>query len=187
MGFKLLYTKAIMRTWPHAPSKSVSEPGTYIITAATLDKVRLFRSDAELDLLHDTLLEVAEEQGWAMQAWAVFANHYHVIGHSPQEERPVTKLTKKVHGQTAIALNKLHGTPGRQVWYRAWDTRITHEASYLARLSYVHNNPVKHGLVKNPLDYSWCSARWFWLHGDRAFYETVMNYGHERVNLRDDF
>ena len=32
--------------------------------------------------------------------------------------------------------------------------------SYLARLNYVHQNPVKHGLVRVANQYRWCSAAW---------------------------
>ncbi|MCO5296333.1 MAG: transposase [Fimbriimonadaceae bacterium] len=172
-----------MKTWPHAPSKAVGEPGTYIITAATYGKRPLFRAARELDLLLETLLTTADELGWRLQAWAAFANHYHLIGHSPSHERAVPELTKRIHGRTAIALNKMHMETGRRVWFRAWDTRITYQTSYLARLAYVHNNPVKHGLVRDPVDYRWCSARWFWLNGDRSFFDTVMNMGWERVNI----
>jgi hypothetical protein len=33
------------------------------------------------------------------------------------------------------------------VWYNFRDTRLTYEKSYLARLNYVYQNAVKHGLV----------------------------------------
>ena len=28
---------------------------------------------------------VAHEFGWQLEAWAVFSNHYHFVGHSPEE------------------------------------------------------------------------------------------------------
>ena len=56
-------------------------------------------------------------------------------------------LVREIHSRTAIALNRHDATPGRKVWHNFWDTRLTHERSYFARLNYVHQNPVKHGLV----------------------------------------
>jgi len=32
-----------------------------------------------------------------------------------------------------------------ELWYEFWDTHLTFEKSWLARLNYVHQNPVKHG------------------------------------------
>jgi hypothetical protein len=28
-------------------------------------------------------------------------------------------------------------------------------------VNYIHNNPVKRGLVEDPLDWPWSSARWY--------------------------
>jgi putative transposase len=176
-----------MTRWPHSPSHVVDHPGMYILTAATYHKAPLFAGDERLDLLHDILLEELEKAGWQLQAWAVFANHYHFVGHSPESGLGLKMLTRAIHGRSAIELNKLDGTPGRMVWYRSWDTRISFERSYLARLAYVHNNPVKHGLVENAEDYPWCSARWFATQAERPFYESVMSFKTDRVNVYDDF
>ncbi|MBX3119491.1 MAG: transposase [Fimbriimonadaceae bacterium] len=176
-----------MKTWPHAPSKVVTHPGTYIITAATYHKLKLFDSAAKLDLLMDALFSTVEAQGWQLQAWAIFPNHYHLVGFSPEHDGAVRQLTKALHAMTAQQLNKIDGQPGRTVWYRSWDTRVTFERSYLARLAYVHNNPVKHGIVTDAIEYRWCSARWLQEEGDRPFVESVLSFDTSRVNVLDDF
>jgi REP element-mobilizing transposase RayT len=40
-------------------------------------------------------------------------------------------------------------------WHNFWETRLTHEGSYLARLNYVHQNPLKQGLVEVAKQYPW--------------------------------
>ncbi|HWD37639.1 MAG TPA: transposase [Fimbriimonas sp.] len=177
----------MMRTWPNAPSRAVDLAGTYIITAGTYHKVKLFNTDAKLDLLQSVLLESLATLGWELQAWAVFQNHYHFVGRSPEEGLGLTRLTNRVHGISARSLNESDQTPGRRVWYRSWDTRISYKNSYLARLSYVHNNPVRHGLVADAKNYPWCSANWLFLNAEPAHYETIMGIGAERVNVYDDF
>ena len=158
-----------------------------MLTAGTYHKEKFFSDKERLDVLENTLLEVLEEFGWKVQAWAVFPNHYHFVGFSPDTGLDLENLTQKIHRNSARELNKLDDTPGRQVWYRCWDTKITYEKSYLARLAYVHRNPVKHGLVKDPIEYRWCSASWFLNHADRPFYETVMSFKTDKVNVMDDF
>jgi putative transposase len=165
----------------------VSHAGAYIITASTLNKERLFVTHEKLDLLETTLLETAYELGWEIQAWAVFPNHYHFVGLSPEGGLDRKKLLGKIHGKTAIALNKLDQRPGREVWFRCWDTRITYEASHMARLAYVHSNPVKHGLVSEARHYKWCSALWLEQTAPRSFYETLMSFKTDQVRVVDDF
>ncbi len=176
-----------MKSWPHAPSRQVCGPGLYCVTAGTYCKERLFDTPEKLSLLEDSLLREAEVFGWQIQAWAVFSNHYHFVGIAPEEGAQFQRFLGKVHTHTATELNKLDSAPGRQVWYRFWDTHLTFEKSYLARLAYVHNNPVHHKLVARADQYEWCSAQWFKAKAELAFYETVMGFATDRVNVIDDF
>jgi putative transposase len=60
-----------------------------------------------------------------------------------------------LHTKTGGWINRLDRMPGRQVWHNFWDTKLTYQKSYLARLNYVHQNPVKHGLVPVANQYPW--------------------------------
>jgi putative transposase len=44
---------------------------------------------------------------------------------------------------------------------RYYDFNLFSEAKFLEKLNYMHNNPVKKGLVKQPEAYPWGSARWY--------------------------
>jgi putative transposase len=176
-----------MTSWPHAPYHSFSQQGTYIITAATYHKALLFKKSNELDLLQNLLFELAEHYKWKLESWAIFANHYHFIARSPEDSKNLEKFIKHFHAASARAINQTQGAKGRQVWYQYWDTRLTFQNSYYSRLKYVHNNPVKHGLVKCAKDYNWCSAYWFEANADPVFYKTVESYKIDSVNIIDDF
>lgn len=158
-----------------------------MITAGTQGKAPLFDTPEKRDILERWLLETLERSGWQTQAWAVFANHYHVIGHSPDSGLGLTELTQRIHRGAARDLNRLDGTPGRSVFYRCWDTRVSFEKSLLARLAYVHYNPVKHGLVEDPRQYPWCSAEWFWTKAYGPFRDSVLSFKTDRVNVFDPF
>jgi hypothetical protein len=47
-------------SWPHAPPHYFTPNATYIITAATLHRKQLFNSGRKLDLLRDTIFELAK-------------------------------------------------------------------------------------------------------------------------------
>lgn len=173
--------------WPHAPTHRLAEAGTFIVTAGTCKKEHLFPDGPRLRLLHDALLEIAAAHGWHLEAWAVFPDHYHFIAHSPAPAGSLVGFLRELHSRTAIALNRHAATPGRTVWHNYWDSRLTHERSYLARLNYVHQNPVKHGLVPVASQYRYCSAAWFERTATSAQAKTIYSFKTDRLNVRDDF
>lgn len=164
------------------------EPGTaYIVTAGTYKKEHFFRGAGRCDALQASLLNLAGKYRWNLQAWAIFSNHYHWIGISPENAESLKRFVSHLHTETARHINKSDDTPGRKVWFDYWDTCLTFENSYFARLNYVHNNPVKHGLVQSAIDYTFCSAAWFNTFAEPGFLAKVQSYGHEKVKVRDDF
>ncbi len=150
----------------------------------------LFKGRDRLSVLHRELLGVAAEAGWQLEAWAVFSNHYHFVGRSPPTARTAESLSQmlgRLHEKTAKWVNRLDNVVRRKVWHNYWDTRLTYERSYLARLNYVHQNPVKHGLVPVANQYPWCSARWFERTGTEAQVRTVYGFPTDRVMVQDEY
>jgi hypothetical protein len=100
--------------WPHAPTHQLSTQGTYFVTASTYLKAHHFRGAERLRVVHRGLLTVARDFGWHFEAWAVFSNHYHFVGHSPPDAADVSNLSDMLsilHVKTAAWVNKLDRTP----------------------------------------------------------------------------
>jgi putative transposase len=176
--------------WPHAPLHLLSASGTYFLTAGTYGKEHQFRGASRLRVLHRGLLTVARDFGWQLEAWAVFSNHYHFVAHSPESDEGAESLSSMLgflHEKTAKWINRLDNAPGRQVWHNFWETRLTYEKSYLARLNYVHQNPVKHGLVPVANRYPWCSAAWFERTAQPAQVKTIYGFKTDTLKIFDDY
>ena len=127
--------------WHHRPAHVFESNTMYIVTAGTLYKKHIFHESQRLRLLQDALFEVAQVYDWTLQAWAVFSNHYHFIARSPDDGKTLRPMIQRLHSQTSREVNRLDGAQGRKVWFQYWDTCLTYEKSYYARLNYVHNNP----------------------------------------------
>ena len=173
--------------WPHAPTHHLSERGIYFITTATYQKSPHFRGARRLRVLHRGLLSVAGKFGWQLEAWAVFSNHYHFVAHSPDNAANLSDMLSMLHVKTAEWINKLDRTPGRQVWFNFRETRLTHQRSYLARLNYVHQNAVKHGLVPVACQYPWCSAAWLERTASPAMVKAIYRFKTDRVSVPDEY
>jgi putative transposase len=98
----------------------------------------------------------------------MFPNHYHFVAHCGSAPESLRRMLGALHANSAAWINRLDRTPGRRVWHNFWETKLTSQGSYLARLAYVHRNAVKHGLVTEATDYHYCSATWFEHNATRA-------------------
>ena len=138
-------------------------------------------------MLESKLLELAKQHAVVLETWAVFSNHYHFVAHTTGVENQLADLIKGLHFTTAELVNRRDGQPGRQVWFNYWDTKLTYEKSYLVRLNYVHQNAVKHGLVRRANEYRWCSAGWFERIATRAQVKTIYGFKTDRIKIDDDY
>lgn len=84
-------------------------------------------------------------------AWVVLPDHFHVIIDPTRE-----KLSQGVHlfKVTYSRRYRAISGPGRVWQNRFWDHILRDETDLQRHLDYIHYNPVKHGLVSSPLDYS---------------------------------
>ena len=161
-----------------------------MVTAGTYEKQRFYSDGLRLQQLQRGLLAYARKYEWQLEAWAVFPNHYHFIGLTPSSDPDASSLRRFLghfHSRSAAWLNRLERTPGRPVWHNFWESHLSYERSYLARLNYVHQNAVHHGLARVPDQYPYCSAAWFQRTASEATIRTIYGFPIDRLNVADDF
>jgi len=136
-----------MRYKEYHPPHIYLEAGTYFITASTLDKKNVFNSEQKKELLKVTSKNAAKRYEIELYAWVILSNHYHLLLKT-QDKQGIYKFIKSLHGKSALELNKLDGTLGRQVWYNYWDRCPRGEKDFYTFFNYIHINPIKHGYVR---------------------------------------
>ena len=125
-----------------------------------------------------------------LEAWAVFSNHIHFTGKSPERAEGAGSLAvfmSELRTGTATFVNRLDGASGRKVWHNYRETLLTYEKSYFARLNYTHQNPVRHGLVPVANQYPWCSAAWFERVANPGQVKTIYSFKTDRIQVFDEY
>ena len=145
-------------TWPHAPQDLLGGKRAYIVTARTYRKEHLFTDGPKLEALHNGLLKNAAKYSWRLQAWAVFSNHYHLgfLHHGKGRFSRITPSLPRRISQTKCQLAQQRRLQERtqSLAQLLGQTQSSPSLkSYYARLNYVHQNAVHHGLVKVLADY----------------------------------
>jgi len=108
-------------------------------------------------LLSDSLRYAEQElKLYDLRAWAIMANHIHVVLYP---HVPLARITRSVKSFTGRKANRMLGTPEQPFWqqesYDHW-LRDRYELEKIVR--YVERNPVKAGFVEAPEDWRWSSA-----------------------------
>lgn len=119
----------------------------YFLTGSTLYGRKLLADNTKRILIRDILKEAIQKHGITLYAWVILADHYHLLLRT-SEMSPIHRFVKYLHGVSAIKLNRLDGTPGRQVWYQYWDRFPRTERDFWSYFNYIHINPIKHGYVR---------------------------------------
>src|SRR5215208_1773564 len=145
---------AIFKTAPYNPPHLFVANTLYMLTASIYGKASLIESPQRKAEWRDAFYEAAEIYHWQIVAWVVLHNHYHAIVQSPEYASNLPKFTGSYHKFTSRKWNAEDKLNGRQIWWNYWDTCIRSERDYCHRIRYIFWNPVKHGLVEKPEDYS---------------------------------
>jgi putative transposase len=149
------------REYPHNPPHLFRAGATYFVTASTLAHHALMGDPRRRQECFESWRFAADRSHWSMVAWVILTDHYHLLLVAPEESGDIARLAGSVHQHTSREWNREDRARGRQVWWNFWDTCITYERSFYARINYIHWNPVKHGLVDRPEDYPFSSYRTF--------------------------
>ena len=147
----------------------VNVPGVvYHLIWRFVDREWFFSDDSERDVYLRFLASALDESDWRCLAYALMSNHIHMA--MVAGEDPMWTWTKRVNSPFANWMNQRHGRLGPLMADRPKQHAIIREKEG-ALLAYIHNNPVRAGVVKTPLKSRWTSHRFYvssepppWLH-----------------------
>lgn len=153
----------------------------YFITFSVVQWVDVFTRESHREIFVDSLRYCQKEKGLTIYAWVLMSNHIHLIVSAKEGFnlsdilRDLKKFTSK-----AIISNIDQSTESRRGWmlwfFRSAGQRNSNNINYKfwqqdnlpielkfntminQRLNYIHENPVKAGLVRNAEDYIYSSA-----------------------------
>ena len=107
--------------------------------------------------LVENILRAGHGNAYRLQAWVVMPNHIHLV--VDVWDVPLSKLLNLWKGRSARAANNILCRAGH-FWEREYFDTLIRDAAHLTRaIRYTENNPTKAGLVREPNDWLWSSAR----------------------------
>jgi len=173
--------------YKHNPPHLFLSNATYIITASTYKRKRFFHNDELKSLVLISILHYFSKYSWHIKAYVILTNHYHLLVHAPENNVSLSKSINNIHRYTAHKINQINKKSGMKIWWNYWDTCLTYEKSYYARLNYIHFNPVKHGYVDDPKKWKFSSYNEFCELDYPEAKKVEKEFPFDRVKVYDNF
>ncbi|HVT73965.1 MAG TPA: transposase [Lacunisphaera sp.] len=88
--------------------------------------------------------------------YSIMPNHWHaILVPQPGCQHSLTEMMKRVKGRSGRSLRQMDHTQG-PIWQREWfDRWLRDDSEYDKTVRYIHENPVKAGLVSRWEDHPW--------------------------------
>ena len=157
------------------------QSATYYLTLQVVDWIDIFTRPVYRDIVIDSLKYCQQNKGLQVFGYVIMSNHIHLIANSPAGHLSETlRDLKKFTARTIINTIK-DGIESRREWmlnrfrfnaqqhsrnenYQLWSHEnhavILYSNDFIqGKLEYLHNNPVRAGIVEKPEDYLYSSAR----------------------------
>jgi REP element-mobilizing transposase RayT len=175
--------------------KNLSDEHFFFVTTTVVQFINIFSEDKYCDLLIDNIKHYREKYKFNILAYVIMPSHFHWIvevnpklGTISDVMRDIKKysawdileeIEKTEKHVTEIFNTAAKGYPKqrRKFWISRFDDEvIRNERMYWTKLHYIHNNPVKAGLVNKPEDYKYSSARNYLIE-DHSILEVDIEFG----------
>ena len=150
------------------------------LTFSTYQRCPLFNNDRIKDLFAARLAHSRAVCRFHLYAWVIMPEHVHLLLWPRLPEWPIpdvleflkspfaSDILARWRALDAPVLARLSSDDGPHFWQAGggYDRNIWSPRELAEKVRYIHNNPVKRSLCREPTDWAWSSARWF--AGDRT-------------------
>ncbi len=121
------------------------------------EKKAIFYDDEDRNKYLDTMLKMKEDGNYQLYAYCLMKNHVHLL--IREEEDAIQRTMKRICVSYVYYFNNKYQRTGHLYQDRFRSEVIEKEPYLLAAARYIHNNPVKAGIVKTAEDFSWSSFK----------------------------
>lgn len=146
-------------------TRKISRSGIYHVILRGVNKQRIFEQSEDYDamyrILHfvrttDTHRQPAEEPNYFLYAYCIMDNHIHLLIQPNNQE--LGQIMKRIMTTYAIHFNTTYERIGHLFQDRFKSEPVEDENYFFTVLNYIHNNPVKAGLVQQQTAYRYSSC-----------------------------
>jgi REP element-mobilizing transposase RayT/DNA-binding transcriptional regulator YiaG len=136
-------------------SRQLSESKIYHVMIRGNARKNIFLDEEDKNRFIEILSEKNKDRKFAIYAYCLMDNHVHFLINEGSDE--IGRIMKRINISYAYYFNKKYVRTGHLFQDRFKSEGIENDAYLLSAVRYIHNNPVKAGIVKKIEEYKWSS------------------------------
>jgi putative transposase len=160
-----------------------SKNGVYHVMLRGANKQEIFHDDADNIKFLDILKKYKEESGMGVYAWCLMNNHVHLLVREVKEDLSTTM--KRIGVSYASYYNWKYQTIGHLFQDRFRSEVVESRRSFLTVIRYIHQNPVKAGIVSHVDEWRWSSCAVYY--GQKSFAGELLSSERVFEMMSEDF
>ena len=139
------------------PEDVIANVRTFFVTSSIAQKRNLLQSDRCAQLFIRVLYDYRAQAKFCLQEFVVMPDHFHLLI-TVDARITIERAVQFVKGGFSFQAGKEFGMHG-PVWQKGfYEARIRSSQQYENSQNYIHNNPVRRGLVLQPDLFPYSSA-----------------------------
>ena len=135
-------------------SRSKSSTGYHHIMLRGINRESIFVSDQDKDYFLNSMYRAREKSSFKVIGYCLMNTHVHLL---LQESEEIGLSIKRITVSYVQWFNRKYNRVGHLFQNRYKSEPIENERYLMAVLRYIHQNPIKAGMVKEVSKYSWSS------------------------------
>lgn len=132
-----------------------SKSGIYHIMLRGINRQDIFEDDEDRQRLLETIKHYKTVSDYEIYGYCLMSNHVHLL--LAEKEEPLSLAIKRISSSYVYWYNWKYGRCGHLFQDRFKSEIVEDEGYLLTVLRYIHQNPVKAGLVKDVKEFAWSS------------------------------
>lgn len=132
-----------------------SKIGIYHIILRGNNRQNIFNDNEDKKRLLETLLRYKEKCKYQLYAYCFMDNHIHLL--MKEREEPLEQIMRRIGVSYVYWYNHKYDRVGNLFQDRFKSEVVEDETYFLTVLRYIHQNPIKAGIVKSLKEYPWSS------------------------------
>ena len=134
------------------PYRGHTGQGTYFITASTYLKQNLLQTERMARLFRDVLEHYRAQRKYLLHEFVIMPNHFHLLI-TPCPDVTLERALQLIKGGFSFRAKRELGVTG-EIWQTSfYDRRVRDIEEYERFRIYIHQNPVRRGLVSSAEEY----------------------------------